>query len=195
MVVGDHGICVSKKSLRRKICSDEILYDHQQEEVKVQREKSLMSNHDQDSLHLPNNVDVESSPISAHPEHFSPNPNEKTTKCTPISIPTLDSPTTRAKLRKQGATSNENRFENEDHLINEHPREATFPKGTRSPIKMKTIAFDKQSRVDLVFNEYRQSISEESIGLTFFLGPLVREVVPVNLENWKELPIRLKIVL
>ena len=60
---------------------------------------------------------------------------------------------------------------------------------------MKTIAVEEQARVSLIFNEYRQPIGDESIELTSFLGPLVREVVLVNLENWLKLPIRLKVVL
>ncbi|KAG6581650.1 hypothetical protein SDJN03_21652, partial [Cucurbita argyrosperma subsp. sororia] len=61
--------------------------------------------------------------------------------------------------------------------------------------KMKTIAVDGQSRVKLVYNEYGQPIGDESVGLASFLGPLVREVVRVTLENWKKLPTRLKLVL
>ncbi|TYK20620.1 uncharacterized protein E5676_scaffold2198G00010 [Cucumis melo var. makuwa] len=60
---------------------------------------------------------------------------------------------------------------------------------------MKTIAVEKQSRVDIVFNEYGQPIGDESVGLASFLGPLVREFVPMNLENWLKLPTRLKVVL
>uniref|UniRef100_A0A9I9E747 Plant transposase n=1 Tax=Cucumis melo TaxID=3656 RepID=A0A9I9E747_CUCME len=68
----------------------------------------------------------------------------------------------------------------------------TLRKKTRGPTKMKTIAVEKQSRVDIVFNEYGQPINDESVGLASFLEPLVREVVPVNLENWLKLPTRVK---
>ncbi|KAA0061411.1 uncharacterized protein E6C27_scaffold749G001080 [Cucumis melo var. makuwa] len=115
--------------------------------------------------------------------------------------PVLDSPAARTRLaiRRQATTSNVNGFEEppletttlpnekpvEDHIVNEEPpfETMTLPKKTRGPTKMKTIAVEKQSRVDIVFNEYGQPIGDESIRLVFFLGPLVKEVVPVNLEN------------
>ena len=51
---------------------------------------------------------------------------------------------------------------------------------------MKTIGVDEQSRVKLVFNEYGQPIGDEFVGLTSFIGPLIREVVLVPIENWKK---------
>ncbi|CAK9309398.1 unnamed protein product [Citrullus colocynthis] len=165
-----------KRSLRRKICSDEMLHGHQLVGVKVQREKSNVSSNDHDSLPILEDNDVERSHISAHPEHFTPNHNEKTVERNPISIPTLDSPSTRTRsaLRRKETTSNGNRLESEDHIISEHPLETTtLPKRTRGPTKMKTIVVDKQSRVNLVFDEYGQPIGDESVGLASFLGPLV----------------------
>jgi len=171
-----------------------------------------------DSLLLPNEENMESSPIDVHPNTLSPKPSDKIVEGNPI----LDSPAARTRLaiRRQATTlANEKAVEDhvedhieepqletttlpnekavEDHVIDEEPpfETMTLRKKTRGPTKMKTIAVEKQSRVDIVFNEYGQPIGNESVGLASFLGPLVREVVPVNLENWLKLPTRLKVVL
>ncbi|KAA0058414.1 putative TNP1-like transposon protein [Cucumis melo var. makuwa] len=162
-----------------------------------------------DSLLLPNEENMESSPIDVHPNTLSPKPSDKIVEGNPI----LDSPAARTRLaiRRQATTSNMNGFEEppletttlpnekavEDHVVDEEPpfETMTLRKKTRGPTKMKTIAVEKQSRVDIVFNEYGQPIGNESVGLASFLGPLVREVIPVNLENWLKLPTRLKVVL
>lgn len=132
---------------------------------------------------------MESSPIDAHPKCLSPKANEKTVEDNCI----LDSPVAQTilEIRRQATTSNVNGFE-------EPPFETTTlskKKKTREPIKKKTIVVEKQSRVNLVFNEDGQLIGDESIGLTSFLRPLVREVVPMNLENSLKLSTRLKVVL
>ncbi|TYK17902.1 uncharacterized protein E5676_scaffold306G001840 [Cucumis melo var. makuwa] len=171
-----------------------------------------------DSLLLPNEENMESSPIDVHPNTLSPKPTDKIVEGNPI----LDSPAARTRLaiRRQATTlANEKAVEDhvedhieepqletttlpnekavEDHVVDEEPpfETMTLRKKTRGPTKMKTIAVEKQSRVDIVFNEYGQPIGNESVGLASFLGPLVREVVPVNLENWLKLPTRLKVVL
>ncbi|TYK13531.1 putative TNP1-like transposon protein [Cucumis melo var. makuwa] len=162
-----------------------------------------------DSFLLPNEENMESSPIDVHPNTLSPKPSYKIVEGNPI----LDSSAARTRLaiRRQTTTSNVNGFEEppletitlpnekavEDHVVDEEPpfETMTLRKKTRGPTKMKTIAVEKQSRVDIVFNEYGQPIGNESVGLASFLGPLVREVVPVNLENWLKLPTRLKVVL
>lgn len=172
---------VRRKCLRRNISSDEMIHDHQLEEQldeEVAHDHSPTSNKNN---HTPLRV-------GAVTEHHI----EVVAQHNPIPIPTLDSPATRTRLarRRQIETSNEN------DIINERPTETTtLPKRTRGPTKMKTIAVDKQSRVDVAFNEYGQPIGDTSVGLASFLGPLVREVVPVNLEEWKKLPTRLKVVL
>ncbi|KAA0032604.1 Plant transposase [Cucumis melo var. makuwa] len=133
---------------------------------------------------------MESSAIDIHPKCLSPKPSEKIVEGNPI----LDSPAARTRLaiRRQATTSNVNGFEEppletttlpneksvEDRVVNEEPpfEMMTLPKKTRGPTKMKTIAVEKQSRVDIVFNEYGQPIGDESIGLTSFLGQLVRRL-------------------
>ncbi|KAA0066536.1 Plant transposase [Cucumis melo var. makuwa] len=138
-----------------------------------------------DSLLLPNEENMESSPIDVHPNTLSPKPSDKIVKGNPI----LNSPATRTRLaiRRQATTSNVNGFEEppletttlpnekvvEDHVVDEEPpfETMTLRKKTREPTKMKTIAIEKQSRVDIVFNEYGQPIGNESVGLASFLGP------------------------
>ncbi|KAA0058315.1 Plant transposase [Cucumis melo var. makuwa] len=120
---------------------------------------------------------MESSPIDVHPNTLSPKPSDKIVEEPPLETTTL--PNEKAV---------------EDHVVDEEPpfETMTLRKKTRGPTKMKTIAVEKQSRVDIVFNEYGQPINDESVGLASFLEPLVREVVPVNLENWLKLPTRVK---
>ncbi|KAF7152180.1 hypothetical protein RHSIM_Rhsim01G0163400 [Rhododendron simsii] len=64
----------------------------------------------------------------------------------------------------------------------------TKSKRKRGPTKLKTIAIDGSSRIEVKFDENGEPIGEGSVKLSSFLGPLVREIVPCTLSNWRKLP-------
>ncbi|KAI9173804.1 hypothetical protein LWI28_006786 [Acer negundo] len=53
---------------------------------------------------------------------------------------------------------------------------------------MKTIAIDPSSRIEVKFNSLGQAYDDGSVGLSSFLGPFVREIVPYTLTYWRKLP-------
>lgn len=61
-------------------------------------------------------------------------------------------------------------------------------KRKRGPTKLKTIAVDGGSRIEIVYNDLGQPIGDGSVKLSSFLGALVREIVPVTLPDWRKLP-------
>ncbi|XP_058186184.1 uncharacterized protein LOC131303364 [Rhododendron vialii] len=61
-------------------------------------------------------------------------------------------------------------------------------KRKRGPTKLKTIAIDGSSRIEVKFDGNGEPIGEGSVKLSSFLGPLVREIVPYTLKDWRKLP-------
>ncbi|XP_058183871.1 uncharacterized protein LOC131301533 [Rhododendron vialii] len=61
-------------------------------------------------------------------------------------------------------------------------------KHKRGLTKLKTIPIDESSRIDVKFDENGEPIGEGSVKLSSFLGPLVREIVPYTLLDWRKLP-------
>ncbi|KAF7145332.1 hypothetical protein RHSIM_Rhsim04G0083300 [Rhododendron simsii] len=61
-------------------------------------------------------------------------------------------------------------------------------KRKKGPTKLKTIAVDGGSRIEVEFDKNGQPIGDGSIKLSSFLGPLVREIVPYTLSDWRKLP-------
>ena len=59
-------------------------------------------------------------------------------------------------------------------------------KQTRGKTKMKGVAYN-QSPIEVKFNSKGQPIGEASIGLSSFLGALVREIVPVTINDWRKI--------
>jgi hypothetical protein len=75
---------------------------------------------------------------------------------------------------------------------------AADPRGlkkTRGPTKMKKIAVEPQSRVQVEFTASGEPFGEGSVSLSSYLGPLVREHVPVTLDDWRGLGDDIKVVL
>ncbi|PRQ34072.1 hypothetical protein RchiOBHm_Chr5g0064791 [Rosa chinensis] len=60
---------------------------------------------------------------------------------------------------------------------------------------MKKVAMDPESRIQVQFNSLGEPYGEGSVSLSSFLGPLVREHVPVILEDWRNLGDDLKVPL
>ncbi|TYK28558.1 Plant transposase [Cucumis melo var. makuwa] len=60
---------------------------------------------------------------------------------------------------------------------------------------MQTIAMEPEMKLDIRYKGYGQPIGETLVGLSSFLGTLVREVVPVNVETWKKISTRQKEIL
>ncbi|KAK9929508.1 hypothetical protein M0R45_026604 [Rubus argutus] len=60
---------------------------------------------------------------------------------------------------------------------------------------MKKIAVEPQSRVQVEFTASGEPFGEGSVSLSSYLGPLVREHVPVTLDDWRGLGDDIKVVL
>lgn len=132
----------------------------------------------------------------------SPNIRENLdcTHTTPRSPLPSDSPAsrTRGALRKLASRCQASPIVDRSQDVGENtnvsePIMQQVLKKRRGPTKMKTIAIG--NKVDITFNEYGQPIEEASIGMASFLGPLVREVVPVTLNDWRKLSTRFKEIL
>lgn len=68
-------------------------------------------------------------------------------------------------------------------------------KRKRGPTKMKDLAKDPSTRVHVDFNIMGEAYGSGSVKLSSYLGPLVREHVPVTLEGWKNISEEVKTVL
>ncbi|KAK3228708.1 hypothetical protein Dsin_000589 [Dipteronia sinensis] len=73
--------------------------------------------------------------------------------------------------------------------------ESQAPKRKGGCTKMKTIAVDPLSWIEVKFNSLGQAYGDGSVGLSSFLGPLVREIVPYTLSDWRKLPEDMKAIL
>ncbi|XP_062079401.1 uncharacterized protein LOC133783794 [Humulus lupulus] len=60
---------------------------------------------------------------------------------------------------------------------------------------MKKIATSSDGRLEVKFNALGQPIGDASIGLSSFLGPLVREIVPATITDWRKITPGMKEVL
>ncbi|PON37169.1 hypothetical protein TorRG33x02_348030 [Trema orientale] len=66
------------------------------------------------------------------------------------------------------------------------PLAEPFEKKKRGPTKMKGIAINSNGRLQIEFNSRGQPVGKESISLSSFLGPLVREIVPITIADWRK---------
>lgn len=78
--------------------------------------------------------------------------------------------------------------------LSEHALEPKRKK-QRGPTKMKDIAKDPNERVKVEFTELGEMCGKGSVKLSSYLGPLVREHVPVIVEDWRKISEAVKIVL
>ncbi|KAL0899656.1 hypothetical protein Bca101_083617 [Brassica carinata] len=65
----------------------------------------------------------------------------------------------------------------------------------RGPTKMKDIARDPNARIKVDFTELGEPCGEGSVKLSSYLGPLVREHVPVVIDDWRKIGEERKTVL
>ena len=65
----------------------------------------------------------------------------------------------------------------------------------RGPTKMKHIAKDPNARERVDFNDMGEPVGPGSVKLSSYLGPLVREHVPVTVEDWRKVSEEVKTVL
>ena len=80
----------------------------------------------------------------------------------------------------------------------EHTQEAeggTSRKRKRGPTMMRDLAKDPNTRVHVDFTFMGEAYGPGSVKLSSYLGPLVREHVPVTVENWKKITEEVKTVL
>ncbi|CAA7025609.1 unnamed protein product [Microthlaspi erraticum] len=68
-------------------------------------------------------------------------------------------------------------------------------KKQRGPTKMKYIAKDPNCREKVDFTDLGEPIGSGSVKLSSYLGPLVREHVPVIIDGWRKISEELKTVL
>ena len=146
------------------------------------------------------------------PETEPPNDGDNLdgTHTTPSSPVPFDSPASRTRgalqrLASRGVVSpivEVSRGVGEDlneaepnHTTPSSPVPTQLPKKRRGPTKMKTLATEECDKVNITFNKFGQPIGEASVGLSSFLGPLVREVVPMTLNDWRKLSTRYKEIL
>lgn len=85
--------------------------------------------------------------------------------------------------------------ETEEHSTVPEPVESSSRKRKRGPTMMKDIAKDPNSRVHVDFTFMGEPYGPGSVKLSSYLGPLVREHIPVTLESWKKLTEDVKTVL
>ncbi|CAA7045957.1 unnamed protein product [Microthlaspi erraticum] len=60
-------------------------------------------------------------------------------------------------------------------------------KKTRGPTRMNKVAKSHEEKVGVEFNSAGEPIGKGSVALSSFLGPLVREYVPVLLDDWRHI--------
>jgi len=71
----------------------------------------------------------------------------------------------------------------------------TGPKKTRGQTKMRDIAMDPGNKVHVDFTVKGEPCGPGSVKLSSYLGLLVREHVPVTLDNWHYLSEKIKMIL
>lgn len=71
----------------------------------------------------------------------------------------------------------------------------SISKKTRGPTLVKRLPSDPLNRIEVDFNAAAEPIGEGSVKLSSYLGPLVREHVPVTLNDWRQLDDEVKVVL
>ena len=71
----------------------------------------------------------------------------------------------------------------------------TQNKRKRGPTKLKRIALQPDGRITVRFNAKGQAIGEGSVSLSSFIGPLVRELVPYTVADWRKVPKSMKDIL
>ena len=65
--------------------------------------------------------------------------------------------------------------------------ETVTKKRTRGLTKMRGVAKQPEEKVDVEFTSLGEHVGKGSVTLSSFLGPLVREHVPVLLDDWRHL--------
>lgn len=75
------------------------------------------------------------------------------------------------------------------------PEVGSCRKRKRGPTMMRDLAKDPNTRVHVDFTFMGEAYGPGSVKLSSYLGPLVREHVPVTLETWKKITEEVKTVL
>ena len=86
-----------------------------------------------------------------------------------------------------------------DPLQQKSPTSATEKvigtKRKKGPTKLKGIALQNDGPITVKFNSNGQAIGEGSISLSSFLGPLMRDIVPYTIFDWRKVPEKMKDIL
>lgn len=75
------------------------------------------------------------------------------------------------------------------------PQSTPSKKRKRGKTKMRKVAKDIQDRIEVLFTEIGEHAGSGSVTLSSFLGPLVREHVPVTLDDWRKLDEQTKAIM
>lgn len=91
----------------------------------------------------------------------------------------------------------EREADKEPNAVTEEAEETAQPqpKKHRGPTKMKDIARDPNAKIRVEFTELGEPCGEGSVKLSSYLGPLVREHVPVLIDDWRKIGEERKTVL
>ena len=92
------------------------------------------------------------------------------------------------KSRETSETPSELPQQDSQNVTITNIEESQAPKRKRGCTKMKTIAVNPSCRIEVKFNSLGQAYGDGSVSLSSFLGPLVREIVPYTLTDWRKLP-------
>ncbi|XP_048603459.1 protein bfr2-like [Brassica napus] len=65
--------------------------------------------------------------------------------------------------------------------------EEVSKKNKRGPTKLRRVAENPNDKIMVTFNDIGEHVGPGSVTLSSFLGPLVREHVPVTLDDWRKL--------
>ncbi|KAM6558032.1 hypothetical protein CsatA_027271 [Cannabis sativa] len=178
--------------LQRKTRRKMIVRDSSEDEETPGQEKEICSTKRKRSLRKKASRSKTPIPISLTPISNSPTVNTRSkTPQISITMPTIDSPAlnTRGSLRRRSIGSSP--------VLDDvaPPLEEPMEKKKRGETKMKSVATSSEGRLPVKFNALGQPIGKASISLSSFLGPLVREVVPVTLPDWRKITLGMKEVL
>ncbi|KAL5564188.1 hypothetical protein UlMin_027352 [Ulmus minor] len=113
-----------------------------------------------------------------------------------IRTPTKGSPAANTRSNHQQTMEIE---KSPDPLQQKSPTTATDKviktRRKRGPTKLKGIALQNDGPITVRFNCNLQAVGEGSVSLSSFLGPLVREIVPYTISDWRKVPQKMKDVL
>ncbi|KAL5550896.1 hypothetical protein UlMin_001072 [Ulmus minor] len=178
--------------------------------------RHVVENESEDELNFPSpqnlqptpETDVTASPVTNprgnHAQNGSPSANAKANQPNQSS-PAPNTRGSHANPNLTDANTKEHQQEavhNElcpDHLLEEVANLVTNKvlgtKRKRGPTKMRGLALQTDGPITVRFNSLGQPVGEGSVSLSSYLGPLVREIVPYTIADWRKVSSGMKDIL